>query len=275
MAGTSSTGGLPNCSLTCGPSRRGRVIAAIRFSGQARGFKRGLRHPGCRGAVYVAKRTNETRTADGGDRRLGGRYPGPTHVGPPTESRLGSARGGQDGCVAGGLTAAHTTFPGLRRKEDWRYLPLDLATFYHCTDGAQLFGSGGAAAYRLVPSDEVAPLDWGELPEIGNSRGPGGGVWYRFAWLGDGTWLAINLDCNRRDPRPKKSTEWSCDPPFSAVCHCNAGTLGQPGRNPVVALSFTELLERMLDSGGRPYWLNPQFVSYGDADEYTRRDERG
>lgn len=86
--------------------------------------------------------------------------------------------------------------------------------------------------------------------------------------------MAINLDCNRRDPRPKKSHQCSYDPLFSAICHGHADTQGKRGQNPIVALSFTELLERMLDGGGRPYWLNPQFVSYGDAEEYTRRDER-
>jgi hypothetical protein len=32
------------------------------------------------------------------------------------------------------------------------------------------------------------------------------------------------------------------------------------------------LLERLLDSGGHPYWLDPQFTGYGDAEQYTRRD---
>jgi hypothetical protein len=39
----------------------------------------------------------------------------------------------------------------------------------------------------------------------------------------------------------------------------------------VVALSFTELLGRLLDDA-RPYWLEPGFVSHGDAEVYTRRD---
>jgi hypothetical protein len=56
-----------------------------------------------------------------------------------------------------------------------------------------------------------------------------------------------------------------------AICHCNAKTLGHPGENPVIALSFTELLERLLDSGEHPYWLRPEFVRYGDAEEFTRR----
>ena len=41
--------------------------------------------------------------------------------------------------------------------------------------------------------------------------------------------------------------------------------------NRVVALSFTELLERLLDSGGKPYWLDPKFAGYGDAELDTRR----
>jgi hypothetical protein len=45
------------------------------------------------------------------------------------------------------------------------------------------------------------------------------------------------------------------------------------GLNPVVALSFTELLEGLLGSA-QSYWLKPQFVSYGDAELFTRRDDR-
>ena len=63
--------------------------------------------------------------------------------------------------------------------------------------------------------------------------------------------------------------EWDC---CAAICVCDRGTQGRPGRNPVVALSFTELLERMLDSPGGCYWLDPRVVSHGDAEDFTRRE---
>jgi hypothetical protein len=169
------------------------------------------------------------------------------------------------------LTREHITFPGLR-SEGRTSLPPDLAGFYHRTNGAELFGRGEAAACRIVAAGDIDPLEWGEVPEQPNSRGPGGRIWHRFAWLADGSWLAINLDPNRQDPRPKDPEDWSYDRLFHAICHVRTNTQGRPGENPVIALSFTELLERILDSDGRPYWLAPQFAGYGDAEEFTRRD---
>jgi hypothetical protein len=188
-----------------------------------------------------------------------------------------------DGLLAR-LAAEHTTFQGLQKErpapdgwqEEW-FWPPDLCKFYHRTNGAELYGRGDAAAVRLVAAAEVDPLDWGEIIDRHgwNSRGPGDRIWHRLAWLADGSWLAINLDPGRRDPRPEpsESSNWlSYRELFHAICHCNANMQGQPGQNPVVALSFTELLERLLDAGGRPYWLDPKFVGYGDAEQYTRRD---
>ena len=119
----------------------------------------------------------------------------------------------------------------------------------------------------------MEPLDWGEIPErYANSRGPGGRIWHRLAWLPDGGWLAINLDPNRRDPRRKDFRNRRDDPGFNAICRGAVDTQGRPGQNSIVALSFSELLERMLSQGRAPYWLEPQFIGYGDAEQYTRRD---
>jgi hypothetical protein len=171
------------------------------------------------------------------------------------------------------LVAEHTAFPGLSAGKP-NVPPRDMATFYHRTDGAELFGRGDSAAYRIVSAESVEPLDWGELPEKHgmNTRGPDGRIWYRFAWLADGSWLAINLDPNRRDPRPRDPDNYRYDDLFHAICHGNKTTQGKPGQDPVIALSFTELLERLLESGGRPYWLDAAFPGYGDAELYTRRD---
>jgi hypothetical protein len=169
------------------------------------------------------------------------------------------------------VAAEHTTFPGLRVQQA-EHLPPDLCKFYHQTDGAELFGRGPAARCRIVPASEIQPLDWGEKPaEDGIVLWPNGRIWHRFAFLSDGTWLAINLDNNAHDPRPKKQGEWRYDPNFHPICHVSAATQNKPGLNPVVALSFTELLERLLEGGEQPYWLAPQLVSHGDAELYTRR----
>jgi Domain of unknown function (DUF4419) len=170
------------------------------------------------------------------------------------------------------VTKEHMTCPGSRTT-DARYLPADLARFYHHTDGAELFGDVDALRCRIVSSREMESLNWGESPEeFGNSRGPDGRIWHRFASLADGSSLAINLDRNRRDPRPKGSGNRSFDPGFSPICRLTTHTQAQPGQNPIVARSFTELLERLLGQGSTLYWLDPAFESYGDAEAYTRRD---
>jgi len=176
------------------------------------------------------------------------------------------------------LQKDHTTFPGARvpqpGDDDWNGrsgLPSDLLKFYHQTNGADLFGTGSAARCRIVPMEQMKSLDWGENPDALGSYGPNDRIWHRIVLLPDGSWLAINLDLNARDPRPKKSDDWHYDPNFHAICHGTDATQNKPGLNPVVALSFTELIERLLDCGGRPYWLDPNFVSYGDAEMYTRR----
>ena len=181
------------------------------------------------------------------------------------------------------LDRDHRVFPGRRAdaeqlRED-RHLPSDLAAFYHHSNGADILGPDGADVVRISSESEVEPIDWGEIPEEGiNTRGPDGRIWHRLVTLTDGSWLAINLDSNiraaawRQDTRLKKLGDQLGRTQFAPICHTSAKTVGLPGRNPVVALSFTELLERLLDSGGESYWLAPDFEGYGDAELYTRRE---
>ena len=150
-----------------------------------------------------------------------------------------------------------------------RYLPVDLCSFYYATDGADLFDSPEGATCRIVRLTDITPLEWGEGADDG-SRGFRGCTWHRIASLRDGSWLAINLDLNRRDPRPWET--WADrDPNFAPICHCGPGTAGEPGKNPVIAFSFTELLDRLL-AGGDGLRLGPEGEPYGDAEQYTRRD---
>jgi hypothetical protein len=55
-----------------------------------------------------------------------------------------------------------------------------------------------------------------------------------------------------------------------AICHCAGRTVGRPRKSPVVALSFIELLDRLLKSGGQPYWKQADFEPYGDVEQFTR-----
>jgi hypothetical protein len=174
------------------------------------------------------------------------------------------------------LAADHTTFPGTVA-ERRSHLPEDLCEFYHQTNGAELFGRGEGAVLRIAAVDEIESLDWGEDSTSRGSYGPDGRTWHRFADLADGNWLAINLDVNKHnapwwdDPALRKRKDELGYSLFAPICLGSEATRNRPGMNPVVALSFTELLERVLDGGGKPYWLGPQFTSYGDAELFTRR----
>lgn len=174
------------------------------------------------------------------------------------------------------LAADHQTFPSSSREQRATYLPPDLAKFYAQTDGAELFGQ--ANRIRIVSANDLERLDWGAITEhLRSNSYPNGHIWYRLANLPDGSWLAINTQPEYPEELRKRycqsenpfSDQWDC---VVAICHCNANTQGKPGMNPVVALSFTQMLERMLDSGGSLDWLDPQHHDLGDAEQYTRRD---
>jgi hypothetical protein len=181
------------------------------------------------------------------------------------------------------LAGEHTTFPAstpIANADEERPLrsdlPADLGEFYHRTNGAELFGRGPSAGLRIVPREQMEPLNWGEdLARMRGSAGPGGRVWHRFAWLPDGSWLAINLDVNihlaTKNDAELKATRPRWDQVFTPILHGSRATQGRDGMNPVVAWSFEELLARLLDSSGKPYWLDPTFKTYGDAARYTRR----
>ncbi len=166
------------------------------------------------------------------------------------------------------LAAEHTTFPGLRQEDlkDVSYLPPDLARFnysigggalflpklppdltkfYYSTDGAELFAHQPRAACRIVAASELERLDWGKVSKsLRNNDCPNGHIWYRLARLGDGTALAINPDPAYGSPgrkRFERDSGWDQRRSFVAICHCRRKTQGRPGKNPVVAVSFTEL----------------------------------
>lgn len=154
-------------------------------------------------------------------------------------------------------------------------LPPDLGRFYQeFHNGASLFGTGPDVAYRILPQDRMESLDWGEEPEIGNSRGPDGRTWHRFVDLADGSFLAIDLDMNRRRFSTDRNASREVRKCFSPICHCREETIGKPGKNPVISESFLEFLERILDSSGNLFWFEPGFKPYGDADQFTRREAR-
>lgn len=152
------------------------------------------------------------------------------------------------------------------------YLPPDLGRFYcEFPGGVNLFDNASKSPPRILSRNRMTSLDWGEEPEIGNSRGPDGRTWHRFVDLVDGSFLAIDLDINRFGFSPDRNADWKTKRSFSPICHCRPETIGKAGANPVIAYSFSELLKRTLDSGGSHFWQEDGFASYGDADAFVRR----
>jgi hypothetical protein len=173
------------------------------------------------------------------------------------------------------LSAEHRTVPGKPAEDLPSFLPPDLGKFYHHTAGAELIGPGNVPLGRILPPSELEHLDWGPIGEVFSDVDyPNGQSWYRLARLPDGSSLAINpgrIFRGAADERLLQNVAQRQQSAVLPVCHCTADTHGKPGQNPVIALVFEELLERWLNAGGQPYWLAPDFVGYGDAEEYTRR----
>ena len=172
------------------------------------------------------------------------------------------------------LTAEHKTRPGVRFENEREDIPLGLARFYHHTDGAILFENSAALECCIVSLSDYQRLDWQVVdlpPDQRRARSdPRGPFWYRLAQLPDGCWLAINPRPGSSEAlreglarSPKLQSDSLC-----AICLFSPITQGEPGQNPVIALSFTELLQRLLDSRDRPYWNESQFIPYGDAEDY-------
>ncbi len=184
------------------------------------------------------------------------------------------------------VVAEHRVFRGLRedaasraKKDFFLRLPEDLERFHYRTNGARLFDTDGVAVYVILPDGLCDAIDWSHA-DASNKR-VAARSWHRIAELADGTWLAINILPTRERPHQRVSaTEifqpqtTDPTPPFNPICVCSHDTLDKPGQNPVIALSFTEFLQRALASDGKLYWNDPVFAGYGDADQYTRRSKQ-
>lgn len=127
-------------------------------------------------------------------------------------------------------------------------LPLDLAAFYQQFSEANLFSDDGIdPPCRLVPPAEFVPVGiaiMGEPPETRIERS-----WYAVADVRDGNYLAIDLLPSR----------------LGRCYDCFHESYGEPGYCTVIALSFTELLNRIAEAEGNAFWLDEDFEGYGDA----------
>lgn len=126
-------------------------------------------------------------------------------------------------------------------------LPADIQAFYRLCGGMKLFQES-EYAMTIVPPDEFVlsnPVIIGELCEYDISSN-----WYMIARGGTSEYITIDLAEER----------------FGRCYDSFFETYGMPGDSPIIAASFTQLLERLLEhSGERFYWLQDDFVPIGDA----------
>jgi hypothetical protein len=124
-------------------------------------------------------------------------------------------------------------------------LPPDLASFYERFSEARLFCEDGDPRQSILPPHEfvqVGTYIFGYPTTEGIER-----TWYAIANVQDGNFLAIDLLPDR----------------VGRCYDCFHETYGLPGHCKVIALSFTELLNRLAEASGKPFWLHVE--GYGDA----------
>ena len=127
-------------------------------------------------------------------------------------------------------------------------IPVDLRKFYLEVGAARLF-SEDDSPYRFVRPDDVR---WVNL-DVSSGDPEGLSVpksWFSICDVQDGNYVAIDL------PAKPSGEVWFID--------CFHETIGEPGFNTIIALNFSEFLQRALASNGLHYWLD-EHPSYGDA----------
>jgi hypothetical protein len=136
---------------------------------------------------------------------------------------------------------------GLPSIEESYTIPDDIREFYELCGGVSLFTSAESVA-NIVPPDEFIPAN----PVIVGERCEEDitADWYIIANDGNGDYLTIDLNKNR-----------------IGRCYDSFWDRhGIVGECAIIATSFTDLLERLVDNKGqRWYWLRDGFNSLGDA----------
>ena len=130
-----------------------------------------------------------------------------------------------------------------RDENDWlmrEALPVDASSFYFKTDGADLFGRGDAARFCILPRAQVT--------RVGGNENRAQPDWHHICRLADGTDLVIDVRGEYTKQLPHKRVY--------PVCHVTHRRFLGSAKYTMLALSFEEMLRRMLDSGGRYWWLD-------------------
>lgn len=139
---------------------------------------------------------------------------------------------------------------GTPKVEEPYSLPNDLREFYSLCGGVELFMTQDYP-YTIVPPNEFTranPVIIGELwPDWEDDISS---AWFIIAKDPEHQYLSIDLDPSR----------------FGRCYDSFTGRHANPGDCPIIAFSFSDLLQRLVDNGGSyPYWLEEVFDDMGDA----------
>ncbi|MFA1779520.1 MULTISPECIES: SMI1/KNR4 family protein [Bacillus amyloliquefaciens group] len=136
---------------------------------------------------------------------------------------------------------------GLPTIDEKHQLPRDVSEFYEQCGGAVLFENADYPIYIVSPHEfKLAnPIIVGELCEEDISS-----EWYIVCTDGKGEYLTIDLNEERKG---------KCYDSFF-------DRHGIVGETQVIASSFTDLVQRLLENKGKHwYWLRDDYISLGDA----------
>lgn len=136
---------------------------------------------------------------------------------------------------------------GIPKVEEKHVLPKDLMEFYSLCGGLVLFENEEYPIHIVTPEDFILanPVIVGELCEEDISSD-----WYIVCKDGNSEYLTIDLN----EKRLGKCYDSFFD------------RHGLVGESQIIATSFTDLLERLLNNKGEYwYWLKNDFTSLGDA----------
>ncbi|MFX3633285.1 MAG: SMI1/KNR4 family protein [Candidatus Pristimantibacillus sp.] len=136
---------------------------------------------------------------------------------------------------------------GAPNIEDHLELPVDIREFYDVCGGAILFQHADYRMNIVSPQNFVLanPVIVGDICKEDISSN-----WYIVAKDNEGEFVTIDLAAGR----------------FGRCYDSFYDRHGVVGESQIIALSFTELLERLFQNKGQYwYWLEEDFVTLGDA----------
>ena len=154
------------------------------------------------------------------------------------------------------------------------WLQDEMYRFYYEFESASMFKKeGGGFRLQIHELGSLTGVDYGEkTAKYPRGPKPENCSWYHFGAF-DSEVLACNLSSNCwENERKLFDRENRLGRRFCPICVI-ANDRPNRDEDPVVAVSFFELIERLFESNGEPYWKSSDFKPYETAGFYLRSSE--